>query len=67
MKRGTLREFISHLNTFKDEVKDKPFKIKNKNGEFVSPLVAMVDENGNIEIGMSISDIDKVTLVESTH
>ena len=63
MKHGTLREFISHLNSFNDEIKDKPFKIKNNNGVFVSPLVGMVDENDNVEISMSMIDIEKVTLI----
>ena len=62
MQHGTLREFINHLSSFCDEVKDKPFVLKNKNGVFCTPMVYMVDKDGNTEISMPIEDISEVTI-----
>ncbi len=63
MATPTLREFISHLRSFNEEVQDKPFVLKNKDGEYSNPLVYMVDKNGNATVSMPMANIDMVTLI----
>jgi hypothetical protein len=60
---STLREYISHLNSFVDEIKDKPFVLKNSDGVYTSPLVYMVDKDGKAEPSLDMSKIDMVTLI----